>query len=230
MRIPATPYAWPHDAALRPESTALIIIDMQRDFCEPGGYIDSLGYSTAPARAVIPGIARLRAAARGWGALVVQTREGHRPDLADLPAQKAWRSAQNGPGIGAHGPLGRFLVRGEPGWEIVPALTPEPGEVVIDKPGYSAFHATDLARVLAVHGVRHLILCGLTTDICVHSTLRDAVDRGYECLVAGDLCAATEPANHKAALRSITTEGGIFGAVAGGLVLAQCLAAEMAQM
>lgn len=217
--IEATPYAWPHDGALRPETTALIIIDMQRDFCAPDGYVSTMGYDITPARAVIPGIARLRAQARAWGALVVQTREGHRPDLSDLPRQKAWRSAQAGPGIGAKGKLGRFLVRGEPGWEIVPELAPEPGEVVIDKPGYSAFYATDLARVLAVADTRHIILCGLTTDVCVHSTLRDAVDRGYECLVVGDLCAATQPENHAAALRSITTEGGIFGAVATAQVL-----------
>jgi len=214
MCIPATPYDWPHDASLRPESTALIIIDVQRDFTDPRGYIASLGYDTAPARALIPGIAALREAAANWGALIVHTREGHRQDLADLPPQKAWRSTRLGPGIGAVGPLGRFLVRGEPGWEIVPDLTPRPGEVIIDKPGYSAFAATDLALILAVRGVRHLILCGLTTDVCVHSTLRDAVDRGFECLVAGDLCAATEEENHRAALATIATEGGIFGAVA----------------
>jgi nicotinamidase-related amidase len=213
MFVEATPYPWPHDGTLRPETTALIIIDMQRDFCALGGYIDSLGYDTAPARAIIPDIARLREVARAWGALIVHTREGHRPDLSDLPRHKAWRSAQNGPGIGARGPLGRFLVRGEPGWEIMPELTPEAGEIVIDKPGYSAFYATDLDRVLNIAGIKHIILCGLTTDVCVHSTLRDAVDRGYECLVVRDLCAATEPDNHKAALCSIATEGGIFGAV-----------------
>lgn len=214
MRIPATPYDWPHDGNLRPESTALIIIDVQRDFTDPQGYIASLGYDAIPARALIPAIVALRAAMAAWGALIVHTREGHRPDLADLPPQKAWRSARMGPGVGSKGPLGRFLVRGEPGWEIVPELTPRLGEVVIDKPGYSAFAATDLALILAVRGVRHLIICGLTTDVCVHSTLRDAVDRGFECLVAGDLCAATEPENHRAALATIATEGGIFGAVA----------------
>ncbi len=214
MRISAQPYDWPHDASLRPESTALVIIDVQRDFTDPQGYIASLGYDPAQARALIPGIAALREAAAAWGALIVHTREGHRPDLADLPPQKAWRSARLGPGIGAPGPLGRFLVRGEPGWEIVPELAPRPGEVVIDKPGYSAFPATDLALILAVRGIRHLIICGLTTDVCVHSTLRDAVDRGFECLVAGDLCAATEEENHRAALATIATEGGIFGAVA----------------
>ncbi|MBB5373323.1 cysteine hydrolase family protein [Acidocella aromatica] len=214
MRISAKPYDWPHDDSLRPETTALIIIDVQRDFTDPRGYIASLGYDTAPARALIPGIAALREAASAWGALIVHTREGHRPDLADLPPQKAWRSARLGPGIGAPGALRRFLVRGEPGWEMVPELRRRPGEVVIDKPGYSAFAATDLALILAVRGIRHLIICGLTTDVCVHSTLRDAVDRGFECLVAGDLCAATEEENHRAALATIATEGGIFGAVA----------------
>ena len=214
LLIRAEPYDWPHDGGLRPESTALVIIDVQRDFTDSQGYIASLGYDVAPARAVVRGIAALRDMAAAWGALIVHTREGHRPDLSDLPAQKAWRSARLGPGIGAPGLLGRFLVRGEPGWEIVPELAPRPGEVVIDKPGYSAFTATDLARVLAVRGVRHLILCGLTTDICVHSTLRDAMDRGFECLTVGDLCAATDTQNHRAALATIATEGGILGAVA----------------
>jgi nicotinamidase-related amidase len=214
MYIPATPYPWPHDGSLRPDTTALLMIDMQRDFLDDTGYIASLGYSPASARALIPGIVALRASLSAWGALVVHTREGHRPDLSDLPAHKAWRSRQLGPGIGAAGRLGRFLVRGEPGWEITPELTPRPGEVVIDKPGYSAFAATDLERILITRGVRHLILCGLTTDVCVHSTLRDATDRGYECLLVGDLCAATEEANHHAALATIATEGGIFGAIA----------------
>lgn len=213
MHIDAIPYAWPHDDSLKPETTALVIIDMQRDFCDAQGYIASLGYDPAPARAVIPGIAALRAAAAAWGMLIVHTREGHRPDLSDLPSQKSWRSARMGPGIGAAGPHGRFLVRGEPGWQIVPELTPQPGEVVIDKPGYSAFASTDLDRVLMARNIRHLVICGLTTDICVHSTLRDAVERGFECLTISDLCAATEPANHKAAIATITTEGGIFGAV-----------------
>jgi len=213
MFISAQPYPWPHDGHLRPKTTALLIIDMQRDFLDGQGYIASLGYDPAPARALIAGIKALRAAVATWGGLVVQTREGHRPDLSDLPAHKAWRSRRLGPGIGAPGPLGRFLVRGEPGWDIVPELAPLPGEVVIDKPGYSAFAATDLERILVSRGVRHLILCGLTTDVCVHSTLRDGTDRGYECLVVGDLCAATEEENHRAALATITTEGGIFGAI-----------------
>jgi nicotinamidase-related amidase len=213
MLIPAEPYLWPHDDALTPAATALIIIDVQRDFTDDHGYIASLGYDPAPARAVIPGIQALREAAAAWGALIIHTREGHRPDLSDLPPQKAWRSARQGPGIGAPGPLGRFLVRGETGWDIVPELTPQPGEPVIDKPGYSAFAHTDLERILQARSVRYLMLCGLTTDVCVHSTLRDATDRGYECLTVSDLCAATTPETHSAALLTIITEGGIFGAI-----------------
>jgi nicotinamidase-related amidase len=211
--IDACPYPWPHDRSLRPATTALLIIDMQRDFCLAGGYIASMGYDIAPAQALLEPLARTAALARGWGAKIIYTREGHRPDLSDLPAQKSWRSRQSGPGIGAAGPMGRFLVRGESGHGIVPELAPEAGDIVIDKPGYSAFYATDLHQILTVAGIRHLILSGLTTDVCVHSTLRDAVDRGYECLVLSDLCATTEPANHHAALNTITTEGGIFGAV-----------------
>jgi nicotinamidase-related amidase len=213
MQIPADPYDWPHDGALRPETTALLIIDLQRDFTDPRGYVAAQGYDIAPLGSVIPGIAVLRAILAAWGALVLYTREGHRTDLSDLPPQKAWRTRQRGVAIGAPGRLGRFLVRGEPGWEIVPELTPCTGDVVIDKPGYSGFYATDLERILTTRAIRNLIFCGLTTDVCVHSTLRDAVDRGYECLLISDLCAATEVANHRAAIASITTEGGIFGAV-----------------
>ncbi len=212
--IAAEPYPWPHDGALEPAATALLIIDMQRDFCEEGGYVSAMGYDVAPVRRIVPRVAALRAAVAGWGGLVIQTREGHRPDLSDLPAVKAWRSRRAGIGIGAMGPLGRLLVRGEPGWDIIPELAPLPGEAVVDKPGYSAFWATDLERILGVRGVRRLILSGVTTDVCVHSTLREAVDRGYECLLARDACAATLAANHDAALSTIMTEGGIFGAIA----------------
>ena len=212
--IAADPYSWPPDGDLRPEATALLIIDMQCDFCLPGGYVDSMGYDIGPAQALIGRIAALRDRVAAWGGLVVQTREGHRPDLSDLTPLKLWRSRRAGIGIGADGPMGRLLVRGEPGWDIVPELRPRPGEIVIDKPGYSAFHATDLEAILRARGVTKLILTGVTTDVCVHSTLREAVDRGFECLVVGDACAATEAENHRAALATIATEGGVFGAVA----------------
>ncbi|MCV3765424.1 cysteine hydrolase family protein [Rhizobium sp. TRM95796] len=212
--IAANPYPWPHDHVIDPLMTALVVIDMQRDFCEVGGYVSAMGYDVAPARALIPRIQAVLAAVRAWGGLVVHTREGHRPDLSDLPSQKRFRSANGGAEIGSRGPLGRLLVRGEAGWDIVPELAPAPGEPIIDKPGFSAFYATDLDRILAARGVRRLIVCGVTTDICVHSTIRDATERGYECLLLEDCCAATVTSNHAAALETIRSEGGIFGATA----------------
>jgi biuret amidohydrolase len=213
ISIDARPWAWPHDGRLEPSETALLIIDMQRDFCDEGGYIASMGYDISPARAIIPNVCRVREAVDAWGGSIVLTREGHRPDLSDLPPLKAWRSRLGGVEVGGRGPLGRVLVRGEAGWDIVPELAPRPGEIIVDKPGYSAFYATDFERILTAKGVRRLIFTGVTTDVCVHSTLRSAVERGYECLLVEDGCAATVPENHRAAVNTITTEGGIFGAV-----------------
>ncbi|MBS0232339.1 MAG: cysteine hydrolase [Proteobacteria bacterium] len=211
--VEAEPYPWPHDGHLRPDTTALLVIDMQRDFCDPNGYLASLGYDIAATRAIVSVVASVCQRVRTWGGLVIFTREGHRPDLSDLPSLKAWRSRHAGAEIGMIGPMGRLLVRGEPGWDIIGELKPQPGDVVVDKPGYSAFYATDLERILATRGIKNIILTGVTTDVCVHSTLRDAVDRNYECLVIADACAASIPENHAAALRTIKTEGGIFGAV-----------------
>lgn len=213
VSIVADPYPWPHDGKLCAGKTALLIIDMQKDFCAKGGYVESMGYDAGPARSIIPAIVAVRDAVRRWGGLVIYTREGHRHDLTDLSPLKMWRSRCSGPGIGSEGPMGRLLIRGEPGWDIVDELSPAAGEPVIDKPGYSAFHQTDLAQILSARATTHLILTGVTTDVCVHSTLREAVDRGYECLTLADCCAATERENHEAALRTIQTEGGIFGAV-----------------
>lgn len=212
--VAARPYDWPHGRDLAPASTALVIIDMQRDFCAPGGYVDAMGYDIAPAQALIPRIVALRAAMHRFGGLVVHTREGHRPDLTDLTPQKRFRSRLAGAEIGSEGPLGRLLIRGEEGWDIVPELTPAPGEPVIDKPGFSAFYATDLDRIFAARGIRHLVVCGVTTDVCVLSTIREAVDRGFEPLLVEDACAATVEENHRAAIATIATEGGIFGVVA----------------
>jgi nicotinamidase-related amidase len=214
MSIDARPWPWPHDGRLEAWETALLIIDMQRDFCDDGGYIASMGYDIAPARGIMPNVRRIRDAVAAWGASIVLTREGHRPDLSDLPPMKAWRSRVGGVEIGAPGPLGRVLVRGEAGWDIVPELAPRPGDIVVDKPGYSAFHATDLEQILTAKAIRRLIFTGVTTDVCVHSTLRSAVDRGYECLLIEDGCAATVAENHRASVNTIMTEGGIFGAVA----------------
>lgn len=194
-------------------TTALIVIDMQRDFCSPGGYADTAGMDVQRLRAPIAHIQQLLAAARAKGLVVVHTREGHLPDLSDCPPAKLARSVAAGAAIGSEGPLGRLLVRGEQGHDFVDALKPAPGEFVIDKPGYGAFHQTRLASLLAEHHVNQLILCGVTTEVCVHSTLREAVDRGFSCTVVGDATAASNPELQAPALAMIGVEGGIFGRV-----------------
>ena len=195
------------------EHTALLVIDMQRDFCAPGGYADHAGLDIERLRAPIEPIRQLLHAARQRGLFIVHTREGHRSDLSDLPDTKRRRAQASNAPIGSAGPMGRLMVRGEYGNDLIDELQPEPGEPVIGKPGYSAFAHTDLELLLHNRGIRQLILTGVTTEVCVSSTLRQAVDLGFACLTVADACGSAYPTLHAAALSMIGVEGGIFGEV-----------------
>jgi nicotinamidase-related amidase len=194
-------------------STTLLVIDMQRDFLDPRGYAAQAGLDVARLRQTVGPVQSLLAAARTAGMRVLFTREGHRPDLSDCPPVKLVRSRNAGATIGARGPLGRLLVRGEYGHDLVDECTPLPGEQVIDKPGYSAFHQTDLDQILRVQGIHTLLVCGVTTEVCVNTSVRAATDLGYHCITVADACAASEAHLQQAALDMLLVEGGIFGEV-----------------
>ena len=207
------------------DRTALIIIDMQRDFLEPGGFGESLGNDVSLLNAAVGPCRALLDGARKRGMLVIHTREGHRPDLSDAPRAKVERGAPS-LRIGAPGPMGRILIRGEAGHDIIPGLYPLPGEPVVDKPGKGAFFATDLHALLQNRGIETLLVCGVTTEVCVHTTVREANDRGYRCIVPGDCCGSYFPEFHEVGLRMIKAQGGIFGWVSNS---AQVLAAFAAR-
>jgi nicotinamidase-related amidase len=207
--MPAIP-AEPYEFTLDPGKVALLIIDMQRDFIEPGGFGEALGNDVSLLRPAIAPLQALLAAARQAGLLVMHTREGHRPDLSDLhPAKRnRGRAALM---IGDEGPMGRILVIGEPGHDIIPELYPLPGEPVIDKPGKGAFYNTELTELVEQHGLTQLIVTGVTTEVCVHTTVREANDRGIDCLVLSDCTGSYFPEFHETALRMVAAQGGIFG-------------------
>ncbi len=209
-QVPGDPQDFPRDGALSRETTALMIIDMQHDFCSVGGYMDRLGVALAGLRAPIAPIGRVLAAAREGGYRIVHTREAYRPDLADV---QPWKR-HDAIAIGDAGALGRVLIRGEPGWQILPELAPAPGETIFDKPSYGAFATTEIDSVLRGWGIKNLVLAGVTTDCCVTSCLREALDRGYDCLVLADCVGAGDPRHHEAALSLIRKQSGVYGTTA----------------
>lgn len=200
----------PHDIEIDPARTAVVIIDMQRDFLQAGGFGESLGNDVSLLVAAVEPCRNLLNTARRHGMLIIHTREGHRPDMLDAPPAKVERGTPS-TRIGDVGPMGRILIRGEPGHDLIPELYPAPGEAVIDKPGKGAFYATDLHSILQNRSIENLIVCGVTTEVCVHTTVREANDRGYRCIVPGDCCASYFPEFHEVGLRMIKAQGGIFG-------------------
>jgi nicotinamidase-related amidase len=202
--------AEPEPIVVDPARTAVVMIDMQRDFLEPGGFGETLGNDVSLLQAAVAPCKALLEGSRRRGMLIVHTREGHRPDLSDAPKAKVERGAPS-LRIGSPGPMGRILVRGEAGHDIVPELYPRDGEPVVDKPGKGAFYATDLQSILHNNGIENLIVCGVTTEVCVHTTVREANDRGYRCIVPSDCCASYFPEFHQVALRMVKAQGGIFG-------------------
>jgi nicotinamidase-related amidase len=202
--------ASPFEFVFEPAATALVVIDMQRDFVEPGGFGESLGNDVSRLAAIVPTVQRLLAICRAAGMLIIHTRESHRPDLADCPPAKRSRGAPL-LRIGDAGPMGRILVQGEPGNEIVPQLAPQSGEIVLDKPGKGAFYATPLGEILRLKGITHLLFAGVTTEVCVQTTMREANDRGYDCLLVEDATESYFPQFKQSALEMIRAQGAIVG-------------------
>ena len=216
--------AEPEPLAVDTGKMAIVIIDMQRDFLEPGGFGAALGNDVSLLKAAVGPCRDLLAAARSAGVLVIHTREGHRPDLSDAPPHKVERGDPKNR-IGARGPMGRILIRGEPGHDIIAELYPQHDEPVIDKPGKGAFYQTDLELMLRNRGIDTLFVAGVTTEVCVNTTVREANDRGFRCIVLSDCCASYFPEFHQAGLAMVKTQGGIFGSVAGSQSLLDAIAA-----
>lgn len=217
--------AQPEAIDLSLAKTALVIIDMQRDFLEPGGFGSSLGNDVNLLRSAIAPCQALLASARALGMLVIHTREGHLPDLSDAPPAKVMRGKPE-LRIGSLGPMGRILIRGEPGHGIIPELAPITGEIIIDKPGKGAFYRTELADVLQEQRIENLLVCGVTTEVCVHTTVREGNDRGYRCVVVGDACASYFPEFHRVALAMVSAQGGIFGWVSDSTAVTTALSPQ----
>ena len=214
--------AQPAALSIDPARSALLLIDMQRDFLEPGGFGESLGNDVSLLRDCIEPCRAVRAAARAQGWLVIHTREGHRPDLSDAPPAKINRGHPS-VRIGAPGPMGRILIRGEAGHDIIPELYPIAGEPVIDKPGKGSFYQTDLELILKNRNIDTLLVGGVTTEVCVHTSVREANDRGFRCVVLADCCGSYFPEFHRIALQMVAAQGGIFGWVSDGEKLRQAL-------
>ncbi len=227
MKILSNPYGFPLDGGLTPANGALMVIDMQVDFCAPGGFMDRAGVDLAPLRAPIEPIGRVLAAMRDGGFTVVHTRETFRPDLSDLQPHRRFRGIDGEAIIpGDHGPLGRCLIRGEPCWDIIPELEPMDSEAVFDKHAYGAFGSTDIDDYLRARGIANLVSTGITTNCCIHSNLREALDRGYDCLVIEDCCGATTADSHARAMAMMRSDDGVFGAIADSAALIEAISTQ----